>query len=152
MIQTEYDETDDFTKPDDFSESDEFSDTDDFSESEENSDVEERDDEEDADEEDLEEIPAPEPIRPAGGMAPEPEIYLLEEKDPEEGILPQIDYDETELFFELEARVKNALLAGETRVDISELYIDPKKFGGYSMVYFSPYFSNGIELAYAKLA
>ncbi len=56
------------------------------------------------------------------------------------------EYEEEELLFLLEDEVKEALLAGKTQVDIRDLHIDRNKYRIQYLQFFSPYFSNGIEL------
>lgn len=56
-------------------------------------------------------------------------------------------YSETDLLFELERRVKAALLNGETEVEISDLAIDRSEYPFFKLMCFSPYFSNGIEIS-----
>lgn len=56
------------------------------------------------------------------------------------------EYEEEELLFLVEDRVKKALLAGKAQVDIRDLHIDKNKYRMQYLQFFSPYFSNGIEL------
>lgn len=58
-------------------------------------------------------------------------------------------YSETDLLFELERRVKAALLSGETEVEISDIAIacNEYPFVFLELTFFSPYFSNGIDIS-----
>ena len=58
------------------------------------------------------------------------------------------EYDETQLLFELEEKVKEGLLSGESRIDIEDMRIDSKKYDAEQLVYFSPYLSNGISAVF----
>ena len=58
------------------------------------------------------------------------------------------DYDETELLFQLEEKVKTAMLAGKTKVNLSSMKINREKYQLAVLQYFSPYFSNGIDLQF----
>lgn len=55
------------------------------------------------------------------------------------------EYDEAELLVLLEARMKEALLEGKTELNITDMGISPEKYDLYSLLYFSPYLSNGID-------
>jgi len=56
------------------------------------------------------------------------------------------DVDEQKLFFELEKKIKAAILEGETRVDVSSYGIYPDSVNLSSIDCFSPYLSSDIEL------
>lgn len=94
-----------------------------------------------------EEMIEPEHIEPTGLDTP-PEDQLDLEYNPENEISPHADHDETELFFILEDRIKNAILSGETSISISDLRINKTAFSVNMLEYFSPYFSNGIDLGF----
>ncbi|MBR5490381.1 MAG: Ig-like domain-containing protein, partial [Oscillospiraceae bacterium] len=54
--------------------------------------------------------------------------------------------DTYQLLFELETKVKNAVLNGESSVDLSSYMVYPADINLSYLAYFSPYFGNGIEL------
>lgn len=54
------------------------------------------------------------------------------------------EYDETELFFALEEKIKEALLAGETSIDLTDMRIEAGKYQISQLVFFSPYLCDGI--------
>jgi len=58
------------------------------------------------------------------------------------------EYDETELFFTLEEKIKEALLAGESSIDIADMKIEPGKYQIGQLVYFSPYLCEGIDVKF----
>lgn len=53
---------------------------------------------------------------------------------------------DTELYQQLEERIREALLAGEPDVIVSDLGINRAKYSIYRMVYYSPYLSGGIDI------
>lgn len=55
------------------------------------------------------------------------------------------EYDEIQLFFNLEQRIKSALLSGEPGIDIQDMAIDSNRYRIYMLPYFSPYLCNGID-------
>ena len=57
------------------------------------------------------------------------------------------EYQEADLFFELEKRVKAGLLAGESKIDISDLAINKNKYNPNELLYFSPYLCKGIDIS-----
>ena len=57
-------------------------------------------------------------------------------------------YDETELLFELESKVKEAVLKQQSSVDLSDMQINRQQYAIADLLYFSPYFSNGIDLVF----
>lgn len=92
----------------------------------------------------------PEVIYPAG-LDVMPEDIPDPRAEEDNGIQPYsrfgyYDGTETELLFELEGRLKEALLEGEPEVNVSDLGIDCSRYKIYRAVYFSPYLSNGIDL------
>lgn len=88
----------------------------------------------------------PEYIEPSGALEIR-EPVLSDEEAPEiQAYSISEEYTESELFFELEQKVKDALLAGDTLIDITGMYIDKAQFNVQNLIYFSPYFSNGINL------
>ena len=72
---------------------------------------------------------------------PDPEAVV-----PEDSIGIQEEYDETELLFQVEEKVKTAILEGKTKVDITSMEIRVDKYQLYKLRYFSPYLSNGIDM------
>lgn len=92
-----------------------------------------------------EEASDPEVIMPVGLETPPEDLLETDEYGIQPYSLPE-NYDETELFFELEGRIKNALLSGETYVDISDMNIDRNAYALYTLRYYSPYLSNGIDI------
>ncbi len=56
-----------------------------------------------------------------------------------------VEYDETELFFTLEGKIKEALLTGESSIDIADMKIEAGKYQMGRLEYFSPYLCNGVE-------
>ncbi len=79
----------------------------------------------------------------------DPSRYM-EERTQEGEIEAYETSDETQLFFELERRVRSALLAGEDRADIRDLEIDSRNFPEIEFVYFSPYFCDMQAIAFDK--
>ncbi len=75
------------------------------------------------------------------------EIPAAAAEDAQIGAQAEEEYEEEELLFLLEDKVKTALLAGETQVNIRDLHVDRNKYRIQYLQFFSPYFSNGIELA-----
>ncbi len=55
------------------------------------------------------------------------------------------EYDETELFFALEEKIKAALLAGESSIDLADMRIEAGKYQISQLVYFSPYLCKGVS-------
>lgn len=55
---------------------------------------------------------------------------------------------ETELYFTLEERLKEALLNGQTSISLSDLQISAQEYSLHSVLYFSPYLSNGIDVSF----
>ena len=93
----------------------------------------------------------PEMIYPTG-LEPLPEnIPDPRVEEDADGIQPYngtVPYSgtETELFLELEGKMKNALLEGEPELNVTDMNIDAADYKIYRLVYFSPYLSNGIDL------
>ena len=54
--------------------------------------------------------------------------YEVIDSDMPQGRAAFEDYDETQLFFELEERIKAGLLAGESKIDITDMRIDNNKY------------------------
>lgn len=77
---------------------------------------------------------------------PDPEI---EEKIGENDGIQQfsLETSQEEIFTTVEERVKEALLAGETQVNVLDLQI-PSEENLYNVLYYSPYFSNGIDASF----
>ena len=57
-------------------------------------------------------------------------------------------YNEAELFFLLEQKVKEALLEEKTELDIRDMRIRTNPYQILYLTNFSPYFSNGIHLVF----
>lgn len=53
---------------------------------------------------------------------------------------------DTELYQQLEERIREALLAGEPDVSVSDMGINRARYSIYRMVYYSPYLSGGIDI------
>ena len=93
----------------------------------------------------------PEMIYPTG-LEPLPEnIPDPRVEEDADGIQPYngtVPYSgtETELFLELEGKMKTALLEGEPELNVTDMNIDAADYKIYRLVYFSPYLSNGIDL------
>ncbi len=86
-------------------------------------------------------------IYPTGDL-PEPQIYEAEEDLPAANSLRSgARYStEAELYTILEDDVKEALLAGETRVDVSGYGIDMDEYKVYALLYFSPYLGMNMDV------
>lgn len=95
----------------------------------------------------MQEAPEPERIYPTGDM-PEPQIYPTDRTAPEIRTFAAVpEYStEAELYELLEAEVKEALLAGETEVDISGYEIDINEYKMYALPYFSPYLGMNMDI------
>ena len=77
-----------------------------------------------------------------------PEVYVSDYEMPDVMLLGENEYTEDELLFEVEQLVKDALLKGERTVYLTSY--NAKMAEHYWILYlkcFSPYFSNGINLA-----
>ena len=89
-------------------------------------------------------------ILPRGGIQAPPEPIAIEGEpsaQPKARFFSRASaYTEAELYQELENRVKAALLSGVKSIDISDLQIDKSNPIG-RLTYFSPYISNGINIA-----
>ena len=90
-------------------------------------------------------------ILPTGGLQTPPEPIVDERELPQNSngrvYSRTASYTEAELYQELENRVKAALLAGKTSVDIDDLQIDRSLYNINSLIYYSPYLRNGIDIA-----
>lgn len=75
--------------------------------------------------------------------------YEVIDSDMPQGRAAFEDYDETQLFFELEERIKAGLLAGESKIDITDMRIDNNKYDLMTMRYYSPYFCSGIDVSFS---
>lgn len=73
---------------------------------------------------------------------------LMPEPVPEQPFAEAGQYEETELLLILEEQVKNALMKGETELDLMNLQIYTDDYDLYKLIYFSPYLSNGIDLQF----
>ena len=89
-------------------------------------------------------------ILPRGGIQAPPEPIAIEGESSAQSTARFFSrasaYTEAELYQELENRVKAALLSGVKSIDISDLQIDKSNPIG-RLTYFSPYISNGINIA-----
>ncbi len=89
-------------------------------------------------------------ILPRGGIQAPPEPIAIEGEPsahPKARFFSRASaYTEAQLYQELEDRVKAALLSGVKSIDISDLQIDKSNPIG-RLTYFSPYISNGINIA-----
>ncbi|NBJ64051.1 hypothetical protein D5266_02480 [bacterium c-19] len=90
-------------------------------------------------------------ILPTGGLQTPPEPIVDERELPQNPnahvYSRTASYTEAELYQELENRIKEALLTGKTSIDIDDLQIDRSLYNINSLIYFSPYLSNGIDIA-----
>lgn len=57
-------------------------------------------------------------------------------------------YDETELLFGLEQKVKEAVLKRQSSVNLSDMRINREQYPVERLLYYSPYFGNGIDLVF----
>lgn len=76
------------------------------------------------------------------------EYEVLEEA---EGALANVErktYDEVALLFDLEAKVKEGLLAGKTEMNLTDMGIEQAKYEISRLINFSPYFCKGINLTF----
>ena len=63
-------------------------------------------------------------------------------------VSPESLQDETELYLELEGLLKEALMNGQQYIDLQEMQISQQEYSLYEILYFSPYFSNGINISF----
>lgn len=55
------------------------------------------------------------------------------------------EYNELQLLFDLDQRIKNALLSGEQEIDVWGMAIDVNRYNISELIVFSPYLSDGID-------
>ena len=87
-------------------------------------------------------------IEPCGIQIPpepqmDPEAEEFSEQDSQTQPFSQ-ESSKEEIYTIVEMRLKEALITGESKVDISDMRI-PKTETLYTLLYYSPYFSNGID-------
>lgn len=86
-------------------------------------------------------------IYPSGDL-PDVQIYPSDRPVPNVSTFSAVQYNnEAELYAILENKVKEALLAGKTEVDVAQYGIDTQKYKLYALSYYSPYLGMNMTIS-----